>query len=282
MATINTNLIVPEVYSALVLEKIAGATKVAQCAVEDPTLMGQAGDTVNIDTVSYIGDATDWNMTTAMVAKDLKESKKPVTIKAVAAPAVKIHDYDSEVALGNKIEDVTTQQAISIARKHDTDAINACLTSPLKFKLATKNHVTQDEMLSILAMYGDERDAADFAEICVSSLFANDFYKMDLFTSLERTTAAANNGIVVNGQIGVFLGIPVVMSDRCYDAANTEGFILVIKKNSLKEVPKEVPFVEVQRDASTRTNNVFCSQFYAVALADETGVVYAKTVTATA
>lgn len=46
MATINTKLIVPEVYAELVREKITGKCKVAQFAVTKGNLMGQAGETV--------------------------------------------------------------------------------------------------------------------------------------------------------------------------------------------------------------------------------------------
>ena len=86
------------------------------------------------------------------------------------------------------------------------------------------------------------------------------------------------NGIAVNGEIGEFLGIPVVLSDRLYDNTNTEGFILVMKKNAISIIPKESPFAEASRDAGLRQTTIYLSQFYAMALTDDTAVVVAKKV----
>ena len=278
MATINTNLIVPEVYSALVREKVKGKCKVAQFLVNRGDLKGEVGEVINFEKWGYIGDARDWNPNTPMDVTQMTQTKTQATIKAIQAPAVKVADYDNEVALGNAIEEAAEQQSISIGRKYDTDAIACALTSPLKYQLATKNTVTQDEMISILGLYGDDRDSQDFDAIVISSLFAKDFYKMDMFTSRERTMTTDGSGIAVNGVIGEFLGIPVVLSDRLYDSTNTEGFILVMKKNAISIIPKESPFAEASRDAGLRQTTIYLSQFYAMALTDDTAVVVAKTV----
>lgn len=278
MATINTNIIVPEVYSALVREKIKGKVKVAQFLVNLGDLHGKVGETLSMPKWGYIGDAKDWNINTPMDVTQMKQTETKATIKAIQAPAVKVADYDNEVELGNAIEEAASQQAIAVGRKYDTDAIACALTSPLKYQLATKNAVTQDEMIAMLGLYGDDRDSADFDAIVISSLFAKDFYKMDMFTSRERTMTKDGNGIAVNGVIGEFLGIPVVLSDRLYDNTNTEGFILVMKKNAISIIPKENPFAEASRDAGLRQTTIYLSQFYAMALTDDTAVVVAKTV----
>ena len=276
--TINQNVIVPEVYASLVREKIAGKVKVAQFLVNLGDLHGKIGETIQFPKYSYNGDAKDWDINTPMDVTQMKQTSTKATIKAIQAPAVKVADYDNEVELGNAIEEASNQQAIGVARKYDTDAIACALTSPLKYKLATKNAVTQDEMIAILGLYGDDRDSQDFDAIVVSSLFAPSFYKMDMFTSKNLTMTKDGNGIAVNGEIGEFLGIPVVLSDRLYDATNQEGFILVMKKNAISIIPKENPFAETSRDASLRQTTIYLSQFYAMALTDDTAVVFAKTV----
>ena len=278
MATINTKLIVPEVYAELVREKITGKCKVAQFAVTKGNLMGQAGETVKFPAYKYVGDASDWTIGTAMTAGELEQTTTSATIKAIAAPGVNIYDYDDEVAMGQQINEAASQQAVSIARKMDTDAIDACLTSPLKKKLAAKNTVTQDELITMLGLYGDDRDSADFDAIVIHSAFAPSFYAMDMFVSREKTMTRDGNGISVNGIIGYFLDIPVVLSDRLYDTTSQEGFILIMKKNALSLLPKESPFTEVARDASKRLSTIFTSDFYAMALTDDTAVVYAKNV----
>ena len=276
--TINKNVIVPDVYASLVREKIAGKVKVAQFLVNLGDLHGKVGETLTMPKWAYIGDAKDWDINTPMDVTQMKQTSTTATIKAIQAPAVKVADYDDEVELGNAIEEAASQQAVGVARKYDTDAIACALESPLKYQLATKNAVTQDEMIAMLGLYGDDRDSADFDAIVVHSSFAPSFYKMDMFVKKDLTMTADGNGIAVNGVIGTFLNIPVVLSDRLYDATNQEGFILVMKKNAISIIPKENPFAEASRDASLRQTTIYLSQFYAMALTDDEAIVFAKTV----
>ena len=117
-----------------------------------------------------------------------------------------------------------------------------------------------------------------FSGISADSSFADDLYGMDLFTSRERTTVAAGseNGITKNSVIGQFLGIDVVLSDRLYDSATSEPYLMFIKNDSIGWIPKEAPFVETARDASKRLTNIYCSEFYAMALIRDDGVVLCK------
>lgn len=278
MATINTNLIVPDVYAQLVREKIAGKVVVSQFAKVLGDLQGNVGETLTMPKWGYCGDAKDWDISKPMDKTQMTQTSTQATIKAIAAPAIKVRDYDNEVALGEALNEASSQQGISIARKHDTDAISCALGSPLKYKLAAKNKVTQDEMIGILGLYGDERDSADFDAIVINSVFAPSFYTMDMFVSREKTMVTDGNGITINGCIGYFLNIPVLLSDRLYDATNTEGFMLVMKKGALGLIPKEVPFVETERDASIRETVIYASQFYAMALIDDEAIVVAKNV----
>lgn len=278
MATINENVIVPEVYAQLVREKIAGKCKVAQFVKTLGDLKGKVGETLTMPKWAYIGDATDWDITTEMISTQMEQTYTTATIKAIQAPAVKVADYDDEVELGNALDEASSQQAVSIARKYDTDAIDCALTSPLKYQIETKNTITQDEMIAALGLYGDDRDSADFDAIVIHSLFAPSFYAMDMFVSRELTMTKDGNGITKNGVIGTFLDIPVVLSDCLYDSSNAEGFILFMKKNAISIIPKESPFAEVERNAALRQSTIYCSQFYAMALTDDEAVVFAKTV----
>ena len=276
--TINQNVIVPEVYASLVREKIAGKVKVAQFLVNLGDLHGKVGETLTMPKWSYIGDAKDWDINTPMDVTQMKQTSTQATIKAIQAPAVKVADYDNEVELGSAIEEAASQQALGVARKYDTDAIACALESPLKYKLATKNTVTQDELIAMLGLYGDDRDSADFDAIVIHSAFAPSFYKMDMFVKRDLTMTADGNGIATNGVIGTFLNIPVVLSDRLYDTTNQEGFILMMKKNAISIIPKENPLAEASRDASLRQTTIYLSQFSAMALTDDTAIVFAKTV----
>ena len=276
--TVNTNIIVPEVYANLVREKIAGKVKVAQFLVNLGDLHGKVGETLTMPKWAYIGDATDWDVNTPMDTTKMKQTSTTATVKAISAPAVEVADYDDEVALGNAIEEASSQQAEAVARKYDTDAIACALESPLKFQIANKNTITQLELIAMLGLYGDDRDSADFDAIVVHSSFAPSFYQMDMFVKRDMTMVTDGNGIAVNGCIGYFLNIPVILSDRLYDATNQEGFILMMKKEAISIIPKENPFAETSRDASLRRTNIYLSQFYAMALTNDEAVVFAKTV----
>ena len=278
--TINQNVIVPEVYAQLVREKIAGKCKVAQFMVTLGDLHGKVGETLQMPKWSFVGEAKDWDINTPMDKTQMKQTSTTATIKAIQAPAVEVSDYDNEVELGNAIEEASNQQALGVARKYDTDAIACALESPLKYELATKNEITQTELIAMLGLYGDDRDSADFDAIVVHSSFAPSFYTMDMFVKRDLTMTADGNGIAVNGCIGTFLNIPVVLSDRCYDATNQEGFVLMMKKGAISIIPKEEPFAETARDASIRKTTIYLSQFYAMALTDDEAIVYAKKVLA--
>ena len=278
MSTINTNIIVPEVYAQLVREKIAGKCKVAQFLVNIGDLHSNVGETLTMPKWAYIGDAEDWDINVPMDTTQMKQTSTTATVKAISAPAIQVADYDNETALGNALDEGASQQAEAVARKYDTDAIACALESPLKYQLAVKNKVTQDELIAMFGLYGDDRDSADFDAIVVHSSFAPSFYGMEMFVKRDMTMVTDGNGIAVNGCIGYFLNIPVILSDRLYDTTNQEGYILMMKKNAISIIPKEVPFAETERVANLRRTNIYLSQFYAMALTDDTAIVYAKTV----
>lgn len=275
---VNKNMIIPDVYGKLLMEKIEGKIIVSQAADVLGDLVGKPGETITMPCWQYIGDAADISVGTAMSATKMKQTTTQATIKMVAAPAIAVNDYDNAVELGVALDEASKQQAIAIARKLDRDCIDVALTSPLKSKLAAKDKVTFDEMNGILGLYGDDANANDFAFIVAHSKFIPSFLVMDGFVSKEKTFTADNSGILLNNVLGYFRGIAVVISDRCYDTTNQEGFILAIKKGSIGLIPKESPFIEVARDASTRTNTIYCSHYYATALTDDGGIVIGKSV----
>lgn len=278
---VNKNVIVPDVYAQLVREKVAGKVKVAQCAENLGAIVDkEIGETITFPKWKYIGDAEDIAPGTAMSTVEMEQTNTTAEIKMIAAKGVKVYDYDNMTALGRALEEGASQQAESIARKLDTDLIAEALTSPFKKQISAKNVITEEELLGALSLYGDDRDTADFHAIVCHSKFATSFYRMDGFVKRDITYVADGNGIVTNGVIGSYMGIPVVLSDRLYDNTNAEGFLLFIKKGSLGYMPKENPFVETEREASKRCTNVYTSQIYAVKLTDEAGIVICKSVVA--
>lgn len=278
MATnsVNKTLIIPQVYSTLVREKISNKVIVAQAADVDTTLIGQPGETIGYPKWKYIGDASDIAVGTAMDSTMLEQTTEYATIKMIAPKGVKVADYDNAVAMGNAIEEGASQQAVAISKKIDKDILAEARKTPLKSALATANTVTFDEMNAMLLTFGEDANKDDFAFIALHSTFVPSLLRMDGFVDATKTFNAEGNGVQINNLLGYFRGIPIVVSDACYDTTAQEGFILAIKKGALKIVEKETPFVEVDRDASTRTSVVYTSQFYTAYLYADDGVCLAQ------
>lgn len=279
---VNKNIIIPQVYASLVDEKIAGKVVISQAAEVLGDLMGQPGETLNMPAWIYPGDATDIAVGTAIPSDKLKQSNRQATIKMVAPKGIAVNDYDDAVAFGRALEKAADFQATGIARKIDTDLIDAAYGTPLKYQLANDGKITFDEANGILSLYGDDANASDFSFVAVHSAFVPSFLGMDGFVSAEKTFTKEGNGIILNNILGYFRGIPVVITDRLIkttgsgSTASTEKFILAIKKGSLGLIPKETVHVELARDASTRTTTIYSSQYYAVGLIDDSGIVLAK------
>ena len=273
---VNKNVIIPEVYASLVDEKIQGKVVIAQAADTIGDLMGQPGETINMPAWIYSGDAKDITVGNPIPTSKMKQSNRQATIKMVAPDGISVNDFDDEVAFGRQLEKAAEFQGIGVARKIDTDLIGCAYATPLKRALATNGEVTFDEMNGILGLYGDDANAQDFSFIAVHSAYIPSFLKMDGFVSAEVTHTADGNGILKNNLLGYFRGIEVRVTDRLYDSTSQEYFILAIKKHSLGIIPKESVHVELARDASTRTSTVYTSQYYAVGLIDDTGIVLAK------
>ena len=273
---VNKNVVIPEVYAEIVDQKIEGKVIISQAADVLGNLMGQPGETINFMSWIYPGDAEDIKVGTPMETTNLKQDNRQATIEMVAQQGIAVNDYDDEVSFGRALEKAADFQATGIARKIDIDVIAEAKKTPLKVKLAADGKVTFDELNSILAMYGDDANAEDFSFIAVHSAYVPSLISMDGFVSAELTHTADGNGVMTNNLLGYFRGIKVVVSDRLYDDTTQEKFILAIKKNSLAIVPKESVHVETSRDASTRTTNIYTSQYYACALTDDSGVVLAK------
>ena len=275
---VNKNVIIPEVFSSLVNEKIAGKVVIAQSAETIGDLMGQPGETINMPAWIFPGQAKDIKVGEPIPTTSLKQSNRQATIKMVAPDGIAVNDYDDAVALGRALEKASEFHATAIARKIDTDLIDCAYKTPLKYALATDGEVTFDEMNGVLSMYGDDANASDFSFIAIHSAYVPSFLKMEGFVSVEVTHTSSGNGILVNNLLGYFRGIPVVVTDRLTNTSGstTEKFILTIKKGSLAIIPKESVHVELARDASTRTTIVYSSQYYAVGCIDDSGIVLAK------
>lgn len=271
-------LIKPEVFADVVREKINGKVRVLNLANELENISDFAveGETVHFPKWAYIGDASTLVKGDAIPTSELDQVDSTAIVKHIAK-GVEVYDITVATVIGAQraTNEASDQIATSIARKLDGDLITEMTTNALLnySTVADGKKLTQDELLGALNLFGDERDISDFKGIVINSLLIDSFYSMSLFVDITKTTAMSGNGIIENGLIGFFTGIPVYISDKgTLNGLNCTTFI--IKKGALgyKLKAKGVD-IEEERVASKKKTDIFGDAMYAVKLTDDAGVV---------
>ncbi|WP_297713204.1 hypothetical protein [Clostridium sp.] len=266
----------PEVYTSIATEKIKGKMVVTHLADDLGVLSGDVGETVSFPTFKAIGEATELTKGEGINEQELSQVDSKATIKQVVAPGIVVYDIENKTALGNQVENGAMQQGTSIARKVDADLIAECDKTTLKVAVANANSITADELNQGFMMFGDEQDTSEMAGIVVNSMLSASFYKMDEFVNANLTHTTGGNGVVQNGVIGYFRGVPVLLSDKgTLDSSKSECKTYIIKKHALAKMFKseKVCDVEVERQAKYKRTAIYTDAIYAVKLVNEEGVV---------
>ncbi|OFI04965.1 hypothetical protein CLOACE_20360 [Clostridium acetireducens DSM 10703] len=267
------NLIVPAVYAGLVREKFEGKVKIAGLATNLGILKNTTvGDTVTFPKFKTISDCEEVVKGKQSTISELEQTSSQAKIKMIDK-IVRVYDIDDMTAMGNHIEEASKQQAIVFARKLDKDLVEEALTSPLKSATANAKAITADEINQALLLFGDEQDTDEMAGIVVNSLVASSFYNMNEFVT-SRTDTMSGNGIVRNGCIGFFRGIPVFMADHgTYDSTKNEAVSFIIKKNSLAYMEKRDIDIVEEREEKLHCSDIVGDYIYACKLINDSGVV---------
>lgn len=264
----------PEVYTSIATEKIKGKMVVTHLADDLGVLSGSVGETVSFPMFENIGEATELTKGNGISEQELSQVDSKATIKQIAAPGVLVYDTENLTALGNQVENGAMQQGTAIARKVDADLIAECKKTKLKVATANTNSITADELNQGFVMFGDEQDTSEMAGIVINSMLSASFYKMDEFVNANLTHTAQGNGVVQNGVIGYFRGVPVLLSDKG-TLDSTECITFIIKKHALAKMFKseKVCDVEVERQAKYKRSAIYTDAIYAVKMVNEEGVV---------
>lgn len=276
-------IIIPEVYSPIVSEHVAGRIKISTLATTiDYLSNSKEGDSITFPMWKALSDAELISKGDTISVEELSQTETKKTVFR-AAKGVEIYDDDSEKAIGQWIDQAQKEQGRVIAKKIDDEMVKDIDANIiLKSATAQAKAITDDELMAGFQLFGDEQDNEDFAGLVVHSLLAPSFYKMDSFIKTEMTTAVQYNGKIVNGVIGFYRGsIPVMISDvNTFDSAKAECKSYIIKKGALAIMPKSDGVnVEPQRDASKLKTDVFANTLVACGLVQKDGVcVLRKTI----
>jgi hypothetical protein len=275
------SFIKPEIYKGLVREKFDSKIKVSALATNLGEIEGfrSVGETIVFPKWSLIGDVEEMVKGDSMTPEELAQTSTTASIKMVGK-AVKVYDIEDLTALGSQVDESATQTALKMARKLDADLVVEALTSSLVSPTVAGKEITEEELDTANVLFGDEIDVDEFAGIVVHSYLVPSFYKMDSFVNAGNTTSADANGIVRNGLLGYFRGIPVyVANSGTYDQAKDECVTFIIKKNALGYKMKRDLNVETQRNILDKSTDVASDMIYAVKLLADDGVVVVRKTT---
>lgn len=286
------NLINPEVMADIISAKIENKIVVTPFAKIDPTLQGQAGDTVTVPAFAYIGDATDVAEGVAVTAEQLTASSTTFTIKK-AMKAVSLTDEAVLSGYGNPVGEATTQLGKSIASKVDADAMDALTVA---YNASTAPHGVQliyNPNTNAVIDYDGIVDAIDLFEEEVQSekvMFIHPKQVTQLRKDSDFISADKyDNAVMMRGEIGMIAGTRIVASKRVKKTGSGATAVYncpIIKLSNDNETEDEAAAltvflkrdtnVETERQTLSRTTDISVDKIYGVAITNQAKVILAK------
>lgn len=273
-------IIVPEIYSQMLTEKVKGNIKISALATDLGELdqFATEGDSITFPQFTALTDAELLTKGVAIKTEELKQTSTKKNVKWFGK-GVEIYDIDALTGKGNFMENAVSQQARIFSRALDNEMVaDIDANAILKKSVASASALTETELQSSLQLFGDDQDNSTFAGIVINSLLLPSFYNMDGFINSNVTYSKEGNGEITNGIIGYYRGsIPVILSDvNTYDTVTNECKTYIIKKGSLGRKDKRGVLIEVERVASKKKNDVFADIMLCVGLIQKDGVVIVR------
>lgn len=273
-------IIIPEIYTSMLTEKIAGKVRISNFAVDLGTLgdFSQEGDSITFPQFSALSEAEILARGADIPVEELKQTSTKKSVKHYAK-GVSILDVDALEGKGNFLENAIDQQADLFARSRDKECTNDILANAiLKGATVDAKAMTETELINALNLFGDSQDDDSFDAIVINSLTLPSFYAMDGFVNSTKTYANDGNGKIVNGVVGHYRTIPVILSNvNTYDSAKAECVSFILKKGALgrKDKKKGVE-TEVDRVAKAKRTDIYSDEMFVIGLINKTGVAIVR------
>lgn len=272
-------LIVPEVFSDAVNAKLDAALRIGRVAFDATANVPEAmqyGDTIHFPKLNRVVTASEVTKGTPLTPAAVDMTDMSAPIKQVAASA-RVYDKEATQIKGPVMDEMVRQVADAMATKVDGDLVVAMDTDAVyKHASASATAITSSELDEAMNSFGDDVDTSKFAGIVINSRLRSSFMAMDAFTNVQKTFNHAEqaNGIVADGVIGYYAGIPVILCDNgTYDATAKECKTYIVKRNSLGYVFQRNITIEEEREAKLLATDIIASSLYATKLLDTSGVV---------
>lgn len=275
--TTAAQMIVPDVWADMVQAKFKGAMILGTLALDDSTLEGKPGDTVNFPKWTALGEAEDLTEGTPMTPEQLgTDPGNSATIKE-AGKAVELTDKSRLVAFGDPYAETQRQLGVLIARKIDKDLTAAAEAPGVITVDASTAALSWNVMVSGIEKFGDEWDPDNMAGLVIHSVQRAALLRDPNFISADKLGAGA---VIPRGVIGQVGGVNIYVSDRVTKTgtgADTTYNALLLRRGALGLLYKRRPIVETDRDILARTTVVTTNVHYATHRLDDEGVVVLKT-----
>ncbi|AGP56826.1 MULTISPECIES: N4-gp56 family major capsid protein [Streptomyces] len=275
--TTAAQMIVPDVWADMVQAKFKGALILGTLALDDNTLEGKPGDTVNFPKWTALGEAEDLTEGTPMTPEQLgTDPGNSATIKE-AGKAVELTDKSRLVAFGDPYAETQRQLGVLIARKIDKDLTAAAEAPGVITVDASTAALSWNVMVSGIEKFGDEWDPDNMAGLVIHSVQRAALLRDPNFISADKLGAGA---VIPRGVIGQVGGVNIYVSDRVTKTgtgADTTYNALLLRRGALGLLYKRRPIVETDRDILARTTVVTTNVHYATHRLDDEGVVVLKT-----
>ena len=273
------NLIIPEVFADAVNAKLNASLRIGRVAFNATPDVSEAmkyGDTIHFPKLNRVVTASEVTKGTPMTPAEVDMTDMSASIKQVGASA-RVYDKEAAQIKGRVMDEMVRQVADAMATKVDGDLVVAMDTDAVyKHASASATAITSSELDEAMNSFGDDVDTSKFAGIIINSRLRSSFMAMDAFTNVQKTFNLAEqaNGIVTDGVIGYYAGIPVILCDNgTYDATAKECKTYIVKRNSLGYVFQRNIAIEEEREAKLLATDIVAHSLYATKLLDTSGVV---------
>lgn len=277
------SLLIPEVFADAINAKLDTTIRIGRVAFDATSLVPDilvAGDTVHFPTFNRVAVAESVTKGTALNPKVVDMTDAQAPIKWIGS-AVRVFDAEAAQIKGAVVDQMAIQVAEAMAKKIDND-LTIALDTDIAYKAAAAagDAITAKELESGFAKFGDDIDTAGFAGIIINSRLLPSLYAMPEFTSTQLTYQTDGNGIVTNGIIGLYRGIPVIVCDNgTYETGKSECKTYIVKTGALGYVFQRNIKIEEDRQGLLLATDIIASSLYATKLIDSTGaVVIRKTI----
>ncbi|HCY7825512.1 TPA: N4-gp56 family major capsid protein [Staphylococcus aureus] len=258
--TKTSDQIIPEVLAPMMQAQLEKKLRFASFAEVDSTLQGQPGDTLTFPAFVYSGDAQVVAEGEKIPTDILETKKREAKIRKIAK-GTSITDEALLSGYGDPQGEQVRQHGLAHANKVDNDVLEALMGA----KLTVNADITKlNDLQSAIDKFNDE-------DLEPMVLFVNplDAGKLrgDASTNFTRATELGDD-IIVKGAFGEALGAIIVRTNKL-----EAGTAILAKKGAVKLILKRDFFLEVARDASTKTTALYSDKHYVAYLYDESKAV---------